>query len=586
MYKDKTSLENLRHSCAHLLAKAVIELWPNAKNAIGPSIENGFYQDFDLGDIKVSESDFPKIEEKMHEILQTWKHFEFKEVTIEEARKLFKNNPYKVELAEEFAARGEKLTINNPGNFIDLCKMGHVENPSKELQFFKLLSVAGAYWRGKKENQTLTRIYGTCWPSKEELDKHLAMLEESKKRDHKKLGVELDLFTFSELVGSGLPLFTPKGTIIRDLLDNFVWELRQKYGYQKVDIPHITKRDLYEKSGHWDKFKDELFKVTTREGHLFAIKPMNCPHHAQIYARKSHSYRELPQRYASTTKVYRDEQSGELAGLSRVRSITQDDAHVFCRVSQIKDEVKKIWDMVHVFYEAFGMNLELHLSLRDSNTPEKYLGNKEHWDKAEKILREVSKENKTPYIEALGDAAFYAPKLDFIATDSLGREWQVATIQLDVHMPESFGLYCINERGEKERIVMIHAAIMGSIERFLSVLIEHYIGAFPVWLSPIQVIILPISDRQNNWANKIYQELTDNSIRTEINADSETLGKKIRKAEIQKIPYILIIGEKEKKDKTIAIRQGGKTISSNGEDQVKLEVFIQKIKREIEIKNP
>lgn len=586
MYKDKTSLENLRHSCAHLLAKAVIDLWPNTKNAIGPSTENGFYQDFDLGDIKVSESDFPKIEEKMHEILQTWKHFEFKEITIEEARELFKNNLYKIELAEEFAARGEKLTINNPGNFIDLCKMDHVENPSKELRFFKLLSVAGAYWRGKKENQTLTRIYGTCWPSKEELVKHLAMLEESKKRDHKKLGVELDLFTFSELVGSGLPLFTPKGTIIRDLLDNFVWELRQKYGYQKVDIPHITKRDLYEKSGHWDKFENELFKITTREGHLFAIKPMNCPHHAQIYARKSHSYRELPQRYTSTTKVYRDEQSGELAGLSRVRSITQDDAHVFCRISQIKDEVKKIWDMVHVFYEAFGMNLELHLSLRDSNTPEKYLGNKEHWDKAEKILREISKENNTPYIEALGDAAFYAPKLDFIATDSLGREWQVATIQLDVYMPESFDLYCINERGEKERIVMIHAAIMGSIERFLSVLIEHYTGAFPVWLSPIQVIILPISDRQNNWTNKIYQELTDNSIRTEINADSETLGKKIRKAEIQKIPYILIIGEKEKKDKTIAIRQGGKAISSTGEDQVKLETFIQKIKREIEIKNP
>ena len=407
------------------------------------------------------------------------------------------------------------------------------------------------------------------------------MLEEAKKRDHKKLGVELDLFTFSELVGSGLPLFTPKGTLLRDLLDNFVWELRQKHGYQRVDIPHITKKDLYEKSGHWDKFKDELFKMTTREGHLFTMKPMNCPHHTQIYARKPHSYRELPQRYASTTKVYRDEQSGELSGLSRVRSITQDDAHVFCRITQVKEEIQKVWYMVHTFYESLGLKLELHLSLRDPNTPEKYLGNQNHWNEAERILREVAKENKTPYIEALGDAAFYAPKLDFMATDSLGREWQVATIQLDVHMPDSFDLNCINEKGEKERIVMIHGAIMGSIERFLSVLIEHFAGAFPIWLSPIQVAILPITEKQNKWAEEVSKELKANGLRVELDNNNETLGKKIRQAEMQKVPYLLIIGDKEVVAKSVAIRKRGE----GDLGQLKLDKFIENVKREIEKKN-
>ena len=349
-----------------------------------------------------------------------------------------------------------------------------------------------------------------------------------------------------------------------------------------MDIPHITKKDLYEKSGHWDKFKDELFKITTREGHLFVMKPMNCPHHTQIYARKPHSYRELPQRYANTTKVYRDEQSGELSGLSRVRSITQDDAHVFCRTSQIKEEIQKIWNIAHTFYESLGLKLELHLSLRDPNYPEKYLGSKEYWDKAESILREVAKENKTPYIEALGDAAFYAPKLDFMATDSLGREWQVATIQIDVHMPDSFDLNCINENGEKERIVMIHAAIMGSIERFMSVLIEHFAGAFPVWLSPVQAAILPITEKQNKWSEDVYEKLKEAGIRAEINLDNETLGKKIRQTELQKIPYILVVGEKEVKAKTVAVRQRGK----GDIGQTKLDKFIEKVCEEIESKRP
>lgn len=593
-------IENLRHSLAHLLGAAVLKLYPGSKLAIGPAIDNGFYYDTDFGSetevrrqtqkntqinaeksVVISELDLPRIEAEMQKILKTWDKFESSQVDADEARKLFKGNPYKEELINELENKNDQITLYTSGDFIDLCRGGHIDSAkSINPEAFKLSHVAGAYWRGDEKNSQLTRIYGFAFETKKELDDYLTMLEEAKKRDHKKLGIELDLFTFSDLVGSGLPLFTPKGTLIRDLLDNFVLELRQKYGYQKVDIPHITKSDLYEKSGHWAKFKDELFKITTREGHLFAMKPMNCPHHTQIYARKPHSYRELPQRYASTTKVYRDEQSGELSGLSRVRSITQDDAHVFCRITQAKDEIQNIWNIVHTFYESLDLKLELHLSLRDLNHPEKYLGNKEHWDGAERILRKVAKENKTPYIEALGDAAFYAPKLDFMATDSLGREWQVATIQIDVHMPDSFDLNCTNENGEKERIVMIHAAIMGSIERFLSVLIEHYAGAFPLWLSPVQVAVLPITNSQNKWADEVREELSKSGIRCEINKNSETLGKKIREAEMQKIPYLLVVGEKEAKAKTVAVRQRSK--SDIG--QMKVEEFIKKIKKEVGIK--
>ena len=331
-------------------------------------------------------------------------------------------------------------------------------------------------------------------------------MSELNKNDHREIGKELDLFTFSNLVGSGLPLWTPKGTILRNLLDDFVWELRKERGYEKVEIPHITKKELYETSGHWDKFKDDLFRIKTREGDEFALKPMNCPHHTQIYARKPWSYRELPQRYANSTMCYRDEQSGELNGLSRVRSFTQDDAHVFCRIKDAKDEIKKIWEIVHIFYGSFNLKLHLRLSLRDPDHPEKYLGNQELWEKAEKILKEVAAENKTKYFEALGEAAFYAPKLDFMAKDSLDRDWQVATIQLDVNMPERFDLTCVNEKNEKERIIMIHAAIMGSFERFMSILLEHLGGAFPTWLSPVQVKILPISSEKHmEYAKSVYE---------------------------------------------------------------------------------
>ena len=427
----------------------------------------------------------------------------------------------------------------------------------------------------------LQRIYGIAFQTKEELDAYLSMVAEAKKRDHKKLGPELDLFTFSELVGPGLPLWTPKGTLVRNLLDDFVWSLRSKRGYVKVEIPHITKKSLYETSGHWDKYKDELFRITTREGHEFAMKPMNCPHHTQIYARRPWSYRELPQRYANTTTCYRDEQTGELAGLSRVRAFAQDDAHVFCRLSQAKEEFLKIWDIIHEFYPVFGFELKVRLSLHDPAQPEKYLGDKENWKVAEDMLRGIVTEKNVEWIEGVGEAAFYGPKLDFMVKDAIGREWQVATIQLDMNMPERFDLTCANEKGEKERIVMIHAAIMGSIERFLSIAIEHFAGAFPLWLSPVQAIILPISAKFEEYANGISAQLKEHNIRVEVSDPNETLGKRIREAEMRKIPYVLVVGEKEEADSTVSIRhykrgQGGTE---------KIEALLEKLLKEVKEKS-
>ena len=398
------------------------------------------------------------------------------------------------------------------------------------------------------------------------------------KPDHKKLGQELDLFCFSDLVGSGLPLWTPKGTIVRNLLDDFVWQLRKKRGYEQVDIPHLAKKDLYEKSGHWEKFKDELFQIKTREGHLLVLKPMNCPHHTQIYNHIPRSYRDLPQRYANTTKVYRDEQTGELNGLARVRSITQDDAHVFCRREQVKEEFIKIWNIVDEFYKAFGFSLNMELSFRDPKKPEKYLGTTVLWDEAENQLREIAEEKGVAVKEALGEAAFYGPKIDFTTNDSLGRKWQVATIQLDMNMPERFNLICANEKGEDERIVMIHAAIMGSIERFLAILLEHFNGALPLWLAPVQVTVLPISDKLNDYTQKIADELEAENIRTEIYDRNDTIGKKIREAETQKIPYIAVIGEKEEKNNTLSLRQRAK--GDLGE--IKIPELVSRLKKEIE----
>ncbi len=574
LMSSNEKLSHIRHSLAHLLAAAVLEIWPDTKTTIGPAIDNGFYYDFDFGNAElrgtdadkrgISDKDLPKIEKKMREILKTWEAFSHKEVSEKEAKAFFKNNPYKLELIDDIvkgvlgglASKSDlearppstsRITLYTCGKFTDLCRGGHVEHPSKEIKpdSFKLERTAGAYWRGDEKNKMLTRIYGLAFNTKAELEVYEKQIEEAKKRDHKKLGRELDLFTFSDLVGAGLPLWTPKGTMMRDILDSFVWELRKKAGYERVDIPHITKKDLYEKSGHWQKFGAELFKIKTREGHELVMKPMNCPHHVQIYARKPWSYRELPQRYASTTKVYRDEQTGELSGLSRVRAITQDDAHVFCRQSQVKEEMAKIWDIVETFYGAVGFALTPRLSLHDPKQMEKYLGNEEVWKKAENELRALVKEKGAKALEAVGEAAFYGPKIDFLAKDSLGREWQVATIQLDMNMPERFLLDCTNEKGERERIVMIHAAIMGSIERYLSIIIEHFAGAFPLWLSPLQVKVIPIEEKHKVAAESAAAALSAAGLRTDCDTTDEGFGKKDRQAKQQKIPYFIIIGDKD-----------------------------------------
>ena len=573
-----THLEHQHHTLAHLLAAAVLELYPEAKRTIGPAIENGFYYDF--GDLKIADEDLPKIEDKMRDLLPSWTDMAGKDISPADARTLFADNPYKLELIDEYEKDG--LTTYTSGSYTDLCRGGHTENPAKEIKpdSFKLTHLAGAYWRGSEKNAMLTRIYGVAFATKKELEEYLTMLEEAKKRDHKVLGPQLDLFVFSDLVGAGLPLWTPRGTIMRDLLDGFVWQLRHQRGYARVEIPHITKRELYETSGHWDKYKDDLFKIKTREGHDFAMKPMNCPHHTQIYARKLWSYRELPQRYASTTMVYRDEQSGELAGLSRVRSITQDDAHVFCRMSQVKDEALKIWDIVHEFYGAFGIPLRVRLSLRDSATPEKYLGGAERWDAAESMLREIVDDKKVEAEDGTGEAAFYGPKLDFMGRDAIGREHQVATIQLDMNMPERFDLTCVNEEGQKERIVMIHAAIMGSIERFLALAIEHFAGAFPVWLAPVQIAVLPISEKHVEEARKVTDYLKTLGLRVELHDQNESFGKKIRNAELMKIPYLFVMGDKEIEAKKIAVRQRGKG-DLGMQDPVE---FIARIQEEIKTK--
>ncbi len=564
--KDQAYLNELRHSAAHLLAAAVLELYPQTKLTIGPPIEDGFYYDFEFVE-PISENDLQKIEQKMRELVKKWHGFERNEVSVEEALKAYENNPYKQELIQEIADKGETVSFYQSGEFVDLCRGGHIAKPNEELKHFKLLSIAGAYWRGSEKNTMLTRIYGTAFPTKEELDAYILQREEAKKRDHKKLGKELDLFVFSDLVGPGLPLWTPKGTLVRNLLDDYVWQLRKEKGYARVEIPHITKKELYETSGHWAKFSDELFKITTREGHEFAMKPMNCPHHTQIYARRKWSFRELPQRYANTTTCYRDEQTGELSGLSRVRAFSQDDAHVFARFTQVKEEFLKIWDIVQTFYSSFGFDLKIRLSLHDPQEPDKYLGGEEKWKEAEHMLREIVQEKKADAYEATGEAAFYGPKLDFMAKDSLGREWQVATIQLDMNMPERFDLSCVNEKGEEERIVMIHAAIMGSIERFLSIIIEHYAGAFPFWLSPVQVRIIPIAERHNEYSYQVLRSLEQVGVRSEVDDKSESMQKKIRNAQREKIPYMLIVGDREMESKEVNVRaRDGKTENMKVED--------------------
>ncbi len=586
--QKKSDLWKLRHTAEHILHQAVKTLYPSIHLAMGPATEEGFYFDFDPSPegaeaVQLSELDFPAIEKKMRELVALDLPVTRYEISVAEARKFFADNPYKLDWIASIADRGELVTIywtgepNNKHSMVDLCAGPHAPSTGA-VKAFKLLSLAGAYWHGDEKNKMLTRIYGTAFASQQELDAHLQMQEEARKRDHKILGPQLDLFTFSDLVGPGLPLWTPKGTIVRNQLDAFVWELRQQREYDRVEIPHITKKELYQVSGHWDKFANELFRITTREGHEFAMKPMNCPHHTQIYARKSHSYRELPQRYANTTMCYRDEQTGELSGLSRVRSFTQDDAHVFCRKSQVQAEMFKIWDIIEEFYGTLGFSLSVRLSLSDPAQPEKYLGSREEWDQTEDMMRKMVADRGIVATEAIGEAAFYGPKFDFMGKDAIGRQWQLSTIQLDTNMPERFDLTCVNEDGQKERVVMIHAAIMGSIERFLSIIIEHFGGAFPVWLSPVQVKVLPISDKHLEYAERVVGKLRAAGARVELDDRAERLSAKIRDAQLQKIPYMLIVGDKEAEQDTVAVRQR----AGGAQEVAKLEEFADKITEEIQ----
>lgn len=592
--KSPVSVEVQRHSCAHLMAAAVQELFPDAKFGVGPAVEHGFYYDIDLPQ-PLTTQDLMRIEKRMRKIQERHEPFVREEMKTDDAVRVFDvaGQTYKVELLKDImekgttsvradedggteASRPDTVSVYRTGKFVDLCRGPHVET-TRDVGAFRLKSVSGAYWRGDEKNAMLQRVYGYCFATQEELDAHLKMMEEAEKRDHRKLGPELDLFVFSELVGSGLPLFTPKGTLMRVLLDDFIWELRRAKGYERVEIPHITKKDLYVKSGHWAKYQDDLFKVSSREGHEFAMKPMNCPHHTQIYARQQWSYRDLPQRYANTTMVYRDEQTGELSGLSRARSFTQDDAHVFCRMGQVKEEMEAIWDIVRDFYGTFGLQLNLRLSLRDPQHPEKYLGTVENWDKAENTLREIAAARDIEYFEGPGEAAFYGPKLDFMAKDSIGRTWQVATIQLDMSMPESFDLTCVNEAGEKERVVMIHAAIAGSLERFMSIAIEHFAGAFPVWLSPVQVAVVPVGLDHLETCRAFRDRLRAVGVRVHFDELSESVGYKIRRYAKQRVPYIVVIGDKEKDLASVNVRVRGQEV----EEPMAVDAFIERLRVDI-----
>jgi len=542
------TLHAIRHSLAHLLATAVLEHDPKVKLAIGPTIDNGFYYDFQFSEGKVpTPEDLKGLEKRMKHLIKQNLVMTGKEISADDARTLFADQPFKTELINEYAGEGKTLTTYTLGSFVDLCKGGHVEK-TKEIDenAFTLSRIAGAYWRGDEKNPMLTRIYGVAFATKAELDAYNTQIEEAKKRDHRKLGKELGLFVFSELVGPGLPLWTPKGTVLREELNDFVWSLRKAKGYSKVTIPHITKKNLYEKSGHWTKYAEDLFRVKTREGTEYAMKPMNCPHHAQIFDSEPRSYRDMPHRYAETTMVYRDEQSGELSGLSRVLSITQDDAHVFCRENQIEEEAFAIWDIIDTFYGSFGFTLTPRFSRHDGEKAEKYLGSKETWKKAEDaILALMKKRGVENFIDGKGEAAIYGPKIDFMAKDALGRTHQVATIQLDFNQPENFDLVCTNEKGDKERIVMIHAAIMGSIERFLSVYIEHVAGNFPLWLSPVQVSIIPVGEKHHAYAKEVLKALSEKGFRARLDAKDDSIGKRIRETKIMKIPYVIIVGDKE-----------------------------------------
>lgn len=591
---DQQNINNIRHSAAHLLAAAVLEIYPGTKNTIGPAIDNGFYYDFDFSKSSLefrgfSEDLLPDIENKMKELLPTWTQFTMREVNAEEAKEIYKNNPYKLEIIDEIIKKGEKITLYKAGNFEDLCRGGHSENPSKEIGAFKLLSLAGAYWRGDEKNKMLTRIYGTAFPTQQELDEYLAKVEEAKQRDHKKLGKELGLFAFSDTVGKGLPLWTPKGATIRREIERFIVDEELKRGYLHVYTPDLTSLELFKKSGHYPYYKDSMYSPITIEDEEYMLRPMSCPTHFELYLTEPHSYKELPIRYAELAKLYRFEKSGELSGLQRVRSFTLADAHIICRRDQAENEIEGVLDLIEYVVGKVGLqknkDYSYRLSLGDRNDNKKYFKDDASWDFAEEVLRKVLQKRGDKFVEAPGEAAFYGPKIDIQMVNVNGKEDTAFTVQYDFVMPGRFNLTYVNENGEEEKPVVIHRSSIGAIERSVAFLIEHYAGKFPLWLSPIQVELIPVSDKFADYTNEVFALFKDANIRVELNNTNNTLGAKIREATLQKVPYMCIIGGQEKDKsvdgkKFVSVRQRG----DQDLGMLDLEEFITRLKKEIETK--
>jgi threonyl-tRNA synthetase len=589
MNTNPEDLKTLRHSCEHVLHLAMTDLYPGLKRAMGPATDEGFYFDFDF-DGKITEADFPKIEKRMQEIIKADLPIIRKEISIEKAKEVFKDNPYKLDWIDQIEKAGEKATVYWTGepekqdSDVDLCKGPHVESTGK-IGAFRLLSVAGAYWHGDEKNKMLTRIYGTCFPTKEELDDYLNMLEEAKKRDHRKLGQDLDLFVFSDLVGKGLPLFTEKGSIIRRELERYIVDEEIKRGYKHVYTPDIAKIDLYKKSGHYPYYKDTMYPIMKVDEEELILRPMTCPHHFQLYASKLRSYRELPIRYAELAKQFRYEKSGELTGLMRVRLFCLADAHIIAQKKQAVPEINGVLDLIEKVATDLGLkkgdDYRYRLSLGDRIDEKKFYKDDKAWDFAENILRQVLIGRKAPYFEANGEAAFYGPKIDIQMRNILGAENTAFTVQYDFVMPKRFNLTYINEKGQEEEAIVIHRSSIGAIERVMAFLIEKYNGSFPVWLSPIQVQIVPITDRNNKYGQNVLEQLKSSNIRAELDERSEKMQGKIRDAQLQKIPYILIIGDREEKEGKVAVR------TRKGEDlgAVTISEFIDKINKEIKLKS-
>lgn len=579
------SLDNLRHSAAHLLAAAVMELWPEAKRTIGPAIENGFYFDFEFpAGVKVSEADFPAIEAKMKELVKTWKTFERREVSADEAKAEFAGNQYKIELIDEFTKDGETLTFYKSGNYSDLCRGGHVDQANNKLKHFKLLSVAGAYWRGDEKNTMLTRIYGTIWPTAAELEQHLQNLEDAKKNDHRRLGAELGLFTFSDLVGKGLPLWLPKGATVRRELERFVVDEELKRGYLHVNTPDLALLDLYRTSGHYPYYKDTMYAPIHIDDEEFMLRPMTCPHHFEIYKSQPRSYKELPMRLAELAKLYRYEKSGELSGLMRVRSFCLADAHIVAMPEQAHAEINGVLDLIDYVASIWGLkageNYRYRLSLGNRADDKKYFKDDAAWEKAEGVLRDVLQKRQASFFEAADEAAFYGPKIDVQMKNAHGKEETAFTVQYDFVMPKRFQLKYVASDGTEQEPIVIHRSSIGAIERIMAFLIEHFGGNFPLWLAPIQIAVVPISDDQHKYAEKVANALRSAKLRVDVMKEAESMQNKIRKAEADKIPYILVVGKSEVAEESVSVRRRGR----KNDGSWTVEKFVEKALKEVDSK--